>query len=188
MKTLNVVAAIIHKDDKILATKRGYGEFINQWEFPGGKIEAGESKEEALKREIKEELNIEIEITNFALDLEYQYPTFYLKMSCYDCTIKSGTPELIEHNDARWLTRDELDSVNWIPADIEAVNYLKKTMNREIMERMKRIDEEMQKCNYDLDKLRELYERTEDKFERQMIYAEIRSIEISNMIVIDKND
>ena len=109
-------------------------------------------------------------------------------MSCYDCTIKSGTPQLIEHNDARWLTRDELDSVNWIPADIEAVNYLKKTMNREIMEKMKRIDEEMQKCNYDLDKLRELYERTEDKFERQMIYAEIRSIEISNMIVIDKND
>ena len=155
MKTLNVVAAIIHKDDKILATKRGYGEFINQWEFPGGKIEAGESKEEALKREIKEELNIEIEITNFALDLEYQYPTFYLKMSCYDCTIKSGTPELIEHNDARWLTRDELDSVNWIPADIEAVNYLKKTMNREIMERMKRIDEEMQKCGYDLEKLKE---------------------------------
>ena len=188
MKTLNVVAAIIHKDDKILATKRGYGEFINQWEFPGGKIETGESKEEALKREIKEELNIEIEITNFALDLEYQYPTFYLKMSCYDCIIKSGTPKLLEHNDARWLTRDELDSVNWIPADIKAVNYLKKTMNREIMERMKRIDEEMQKCNYDLDKLKELYERTEDKFERQMIYAEIRSIEISNMIVIDKND
>ncbi len=190
MKTLNVVAAIIHKDDKILATKRGYGEFINQWEFPGGKIENNETKEEALKREIREELNIEIDIRNFALDLEYQYPTFYLKMSCYDCTIKSGTPKLLEHNDARWLTKEELDSVNWIPADIAAVNYLKETMDsqNQIIERMKKIDEEMQKCNYDLDKLKELYELTEDKFERQLIYAEIRSIEISNMIVIDKND
>ena len=189
MKTLNVVAAIIHKDDKILATKRGYGEFINQWEFPGGKIEDGESKEEALKREIKEELSIEIDIKNFALDIEYQYPTFYLKMSCFDCTIKSGTPELIEHNDAKWLTKHDLDSVNWIPADLDAVSYLKEIMfESEIMEKMKRIDEEMQKCNYDLDKLKELYEKTEDKFERQMIYAEIRSIEISNMIMVEKND
>ena len=189
MKTLNVVAAIIHKDDKILATKRGYGEFINQWEFPGGKIEDGESKEEALKREIKEELNIEIDIKNFALDIEYQYPTFYLKMGCFDCTIKRGTPELIEHNDAKWLTKHDLDSVNWIPADLDAVSYLKETMfESEIMEKMKRIDEEMQKCNYDLDKLKELYDKTEDKFERQMIYAEIRSIEISNMIIVDKND
>ena len=109
MKTLNVVAAIIHKDGKILATKRGYGEFINQWEFPGGKIEDGETKEEALIREIKEELNIDIDITNFALDIEYQYPTFYLKMSCFDCVIKSGTPELLEHNDARWLSK-----MNWM--------------------------------------------------------------------------
>ena len=190
MKTLNVVAAIIHKDNKILATKRGYGEFINQWEFPGGKIEENETKEEALKREIREELNIDIEITNFALDLEYQYPTFYLKMSCYDCTIKSGTPELIEHNDARWLSKAELDDVNWIPADVAAVDYLKKTMNSndEIMEKMKKVDEEMQKCNYDLDMLKELYEKTEDKFERQLIYAEIRSIEILDSIVIDKNE
>jgi hypothetical protein len=82
-----------------------------------------------------------------------------------------------------------LDSVNWIPADLDAVNYLKETMfESEIMEKMKRIDEEMQKCNYDLDKLKELYDKTEDKFERQMIYAEIRSIEISNMIIVDKND
>ena len=128
MKTLNVVAAIIHKEGKILATKRGYGEFINQWEFPGGKIEKGETKEEALIREIKEELNMEIEICNFALDLEYQYPTFYLKMSCFDCRIKSGAPELLEHNDARWITKDELNELNWIPADIAAVNYLKETM------------------------------------------------------------
>lgn len=189
MKTLNVVAAIIHKDNKILATKRGYGEFINQWEFPGGKIEKNETKEEALIREIKEELNVEIEITNFALDLEYQYPTFYLKMSCYDCIIKSGTPKLLEHNDARWLSRDELDDVNWIPADIAAVDYLKETMvdHVSMMEKMKKVDEEMQKCGYDLDRLKELYENTEDKFERQLIYAEIRSIEILNSIQIDAN-
>ena len=189
MKTLNVVAAIIHKDNKILATKRGYGEFINQWEFPGGKIEENETKEEALIREIKEELNVEIEITNFALDLEYQYPTFYLKMSCYDCTIKSGTPKLLEHNDARWLSKDELDDVNWIPADIAAVDYLKETLvdHVSMMEKMKKVDEEMQKCGYDLDRLKELYENTDDKFERQLIYAEIRSIEILNSIQIDAN-
>ena len=189
MKTLNVVAAIIHKDDKILATKRGYGEFINQWEFPGGKIEENETKEEALIREIKEELNIDIEITNFALDLEYQYPTFYLKMSCFDCIIKNGTPKLLEHNDARWLSKDELDDVNWIPADIAAVDYLKETMidKKSIMEKMKKVDEEMQKCGYDLDRLKELYDSTDDKFERQLIYAEIRSIEILNTIQIDAN-
>ena len=189
MKTLNVVAAIIHKDNKILATKRGYGEFINQWEFPGGKIEENETKEEALIREIKEELNVEIEITNFALDLEYQYPTFYLKMSCYDCIIKKGTPKLLEHNDARWLSKDELDDVNWIPADIAAVDYLKETMvdHLSMMEKMKKVDEEMQKCGYDLDRLKELYENTDDKFERQLIYAEIRSIEILNSIQIDAN-
>ena len=189
MKTLNVVAAIIHKDNKILATKRGYGEFINQWEFPGGKIEENETKEEALIREIKEELNVEIEITNFALDLEYQYPTFYLKMSCYDCIIKKGTPKLLEHNDARWLSRDELDDVNWIPADIAAVDYLKETMvdHLSMMEKMKKVDEEMQKCGYDLDRLKELYENTDDRFERQLIYAEIRSIEILNSIRIDAN-
>ena len=189
MKTLNVVAAIIHKDNKILATKRGYGEFINQWEFPGGKIEENETKEEALIREIKEELNVDIEITNFALDLEYQYPNFYLKMSCFDCIIKSGTPKLLEHNDARWLSKDELDDVNWIPADIAAVDYLKETMvdHKSIMEKMKKVDEEMQKCGYDLDRLKELYESTDDKFEKQLIYAEIRSIEILNSIHIDAN-
>ena len=128
MKTLNVVAAIIKKDNKILATKRGYGEFINMWEFPGGKIEANETEEQALVREIKEELDCTIKPTKFALNLEYQYPTFYLKMSCYEATITEGTPKLLEHNDARWLSKDELDDVNWIPADIEAVDYLKKTM------------------------------------------------------------
>lgn len=123
-----MVAAIIHNENKILATKRGYGEFINQWEFPGGKIEAEETREDALKREIKEELNVEIKINNFALELEYQYPTFHLKMFTYDCEITEGVLELIEHNDARWLSKEELDDVNWIPADITIVNYLKNTM------------------------------------------------------------
>lgn len=128
MKTLNVVAAIIKKDNQILATKRGYGEFINMWEFPGGKIENNETKEEALIREIKEELDCIIKPTKFALELEYQYPTFYLKMSCFEAVISKGTPKLLEHNDAKWLTKSQLDDVDWIPADIKAVNYLKETM------------------------------------------------------------
>ena len=129
MKTLNVVAAIIKKENKILATKRGYGEFINMWEFPGGKIEANESQKEALIREIKEELDCIIKPTKFALNLEYQYPSFYLKMACFEAVITEGTPRLLEHNDARWLTREELDSVNWIPADLQIIDYLKKTMD-----------------------------------------------------------
>ena len=128
MKTLNVVAAIIKKDNKILATKRGYGEFINMWEFPGGKIEGSETKEEALIREIKEELDCTIKPTKFALNIENQSPTFYLKMSCFEATIQKGTPKLLEHNDARWLSKDQLDEVNWIPADIQIIDYLKETM------------------------------------------------------------
>ena len=129
MKTLNVVAAIIKKDNKILATKRGYGEFINMWEFPGGKIEDNETKEEALIREIKEELDCTIEPTKFALNLEYQYPTFYLIMDCFEAIITEGTPKLLEHNDARWLTKGQLDEVNWIPADLKIIDYLKETMD-----------------------------------------------------------
>jgi 8-oxo-dGTP diphosphatase len=129
MKTLNVVAAIIKKDNKILATKRGYGEFINMWEFPGGKIENNETKEDALIREIKEELDCTIKPTKFVLDLEYQYPSFYLKMSCFEAVIVSGTPKLLEHNDARWLSKSQLDDVNWIPADITIIDYLKETMD-----------------------------------------------------------
>ena len=128
MKTLNVVAAIIKKENKILATKRGYGEFINMWEFPGGKIENNETKEKALIREIKEELDCTIKPTKFAMNLEYQYPTFYLKMDCFEAIITEGTPKLLEHNDARWLTKQQLDSINWIPADIKIVDSLKETM------------------------------------------------------------
>lgn len=127
MKELFVVAAIIKKDNKILATQRGYGEFEGMWEFPGGKIEEGESKEAALIREIKEELNADIEVEKFAIDLEWQYPNFYLFMSCFECILKSDF-ELLEHNNAKWLSKEELDSVEWIPADIAAVNYLKENM------------------------------------------------------------
>lgn len=128
MKEIKVVAAIIQKENKILATKRGYGEFINMWEFPGGKIEPGETKEEALIREIKEELNIEINVDKFAVDIEYQYPNFYLFMSCFMCSIKEGSIELLEHNDGKWITKEELNTLNWLPADIDAVNYLKENM------------------------------------------------------------
>nr|WP_302967339.1 (deoxy)nucleoside triphosphate pyrophosphohydrolase [Methanobrevibacter smithii] len=128
MKQIKVVAAIIKNEDKILATKRGYGEFINMWEFPGGKIEPGETKKQALVREIKEELNIEINVDKFAIDIEYQYPNFYLFMSCFMCSIKEGSIELLEHNDGKWITKEELNTLNWLPADIDAVNYLKENM------------------------------------------------------------
>lgn len=128
MKEIKVVAAIIQKENKILATKRGYGEFINMWEFPGGKIESGETKEQALVREIKEELNIEINVDKFAIDIEYQYPNFYLFMSCFMCSIKEGSIELLEHNDGKWITKEELNTLNWLLADIGAVNYLKENM------------------------------------------------------------
>ena len=127
MKELFVVAAIIKKDNKILATQRGYGEFEGLWEFPGGKIEDGETKEEALVREIKEELNADIIVEKFALDLEWQYPNFYLYMSCFECVLESDI-ELLEHMGARWLSLDELDSVEWIEADIKAVNYIKESL------------------------------------------------------------
>ena len=127
MKELYVVAAIIKKDNKILATQRGYGEFEGLWEFPGGKIEDDETKEEALVREIKEELNADIIVEKFALDLEWQYPNFYLYMSCFECVLESDI-ELLEHMGARWLSLDELDSVEWIQADIKAVNYIKESL------------------------------------------------------------
>lgn len=127
MKELYVVAAIIKKDNKILATQRGYGEFEGLWEFPGGKIEDGETKEEALVREIKEELNADIIVEKFALDLEWQYPNFYLYMSCFECVLESDI-ELLEHMGARWLSLDEIDSVEWIQADIKAVNYIKESL------------------------------------------------------------
>lgn len=117
MKTIKVVAAIIIHENKIFATQRGYGEFTDGWEFPGGKIEPGETPQQALVREIKEELDIEIEEKDFLETVEYDYPEFHLSMDCFFCTIKSGELVLKEHEAAKWLTVETLDSVDWLPAD-----------------------------------------------------------------------
>ena len=117
MKTVKVVAAIIIHENKIFATQRGYGEFKDGWEFPGGKIEPGETPQEALVREIKEELDIEIEVKDFLETVEYDYPDFHLSMDCFFCSIRSGEMVLKEHEAAKWLTAEKLDSVDWLPAD-----------------------------------------------------------------------
>jgi len=127
MKKIEVVAAIIYKDGAYFTTQRGYGEFEDLWEFPGGKIEPGESRELALKREIQEELGIDITIDKFLCTTEYDYPSFHLIMHCYLCNVKSGEIELREHKSARWLTTELLDSVEWLPADKEVVEVLKQT-------------------------------------------------------------
>ena len=124
MKIVNVVAAIIIKDDKIFATQRGYGDFKGKWEFPGGKIESNETPEEALKREIIEELNANIKIDKHFIDIEYDYPNFHLSMKCYLCSLLDYNIELKEHSQAKWLSRNELFSVDWLPADIEMIDLL----------------------------------------------------------------
>lgn len=124
-KIANVVAAVILKDGKYFATQRGYGEWKDWWEFPGGKIEQGEEPKDALKREIREELNIEIEVNELLTTVEYDYPEFHLTMHCYFCSIISGQLLLLEHKDARWLSFDELESIKWLPADVEVVSLLK---------------------------------------------------------------
>ena len=117
MKRIEVVAAVIRKEGAFFATQRGYGEFKDGWEFPGGKIEEGETPQEALVREIKEELNIEIEVRELLDVVEYDYPNFHLSMDCFICKIKSGELVLNEHEAAKWLTKDTLGSVEWLPAD-----------------------------------------------------------------------
>ena len=125
MKQIEVVAAIIHDDNsRIFATQRGYGEFKDFWEFPGGKMEPGESPEEALKREIFEELDTKIIIERYITTVEYDYPAFHLTMHCYWCKVETGNLTLKEHESARWLTNDQLDSINWLPADIKLLNRL----------------------------------------------------------------
>lgn len=125
MKTIRVVAAIILDDDKVFATQRGYGEFKDGWEFPGGKIDKGETPEEALVREIKEELDTEIEVINLLDTIEYDYPNFHISMDCFICKIRSGTLVLKEHESAKWLTKEELYSVDWLPADLELIPKIK---------------------------------------------------------------
>lgn len=126
MKQIEVVAAIINDEHgRIFATQRGYGEWKDYWEFPGGKIEAGETAEEALRREIWEELETRIAVENLVETVEWDYPQFHLTMHCYLCHVESGHLELKEHEAAKWLRKDELESVNWLPADWALVRKLK---------------------------------------------------------------
>ena len=125
MKQIEVVAAIIQREDRIFATQRGYGEWKDWWEFPGGKMEAGETPVEALKREIREELSTEISVDEFFRTVEYDYPTFHLTLHCYLCSLQTDALHLNEHEAAKWLTKDELDSVKWLPADLELIEALK---------------------------------------------------------------
>lgn len=129
MKTIEVVAAIIRDDEKIFATQRGYGDFKGGWEFPGGKIEAGESPQDALVREIREELATEIKVGKQIEIVEYDYPQFHLTMHCFWCTIEFGNLELREHTEARWLTKETLNNVNWLPADLRVVEKVRKELD-----------------------------------------------------------
>ena len=126
MKRIEVVAAIIHDaEGRIFATQRGYGEWKDGWEFPGGKMEAGETPEEALRREIWEELETRIGVERLVETVEYDYPQFHLTMHCFLCRVESGRLELKEHEAARWLAKEELGSVDWLPADLQIIDKLK---------------------------------------------------------------
>ena len=124
MKTVEVVAAIIRRDGRIFATQRGYGDWKDWWEFPGGKVEAGETPEQALVREIREELDTDISVDKFLCTVEYDYPKFHLTMHCYLCSLLTEALHLNEHEAARWLDKDELDAVEWLPADKQLIPIL----------------------------------------------------------------
>lgn len=126
MKRIRVSAAVIHKDGKIFATQRGYGEYKGKWEFPGGKREEGESGEEALKREIKEELDSTIIIEKLICTTEYDYPTFHLTMDVYLATLLEGKLTLLEHEDAQWVSLDSIDTLDWLGADWSVIEEIKK--------------------------------------------------------------
>ena len=127
MKTIRVVA-VIKNENKIFASARGYGEFKGQWEFPGGKIEAGETPQEALVREIKEELETTIQVGDLIDTIEYDYPTFHLSMDCYWCDVVEGELKLLEAESARWLSKEELYDVKWLPADILLIEKIMKNL------------------------------------------------------------
>ena len=132
MKTINVVAAIIRDGNKVFATQRGYGDYKDGWEFPGGKIEPGETPQQALAREIKEELDSEIAVGDYLTTIEYDYPAFHLSMQCFWCTIVEGTPVLKEHEAARWLDVENLGSVAWLPADLTIIELIKEIMTDQV--------------------------------------------------------
>lgn len=130
MKTIKVVAAIIKKDDKILIAQRLKGEFAGQWEFPGGKIEEGEHPEEALIREIMEEMELEISINEYLMTAEYDYPNFHLSMDCYICSLKTDIIQLHDHSAIQWISiKDNIKNINWIPADVQIIEALQTKFN-----------------------------------------------------------
>lgn len=128
MKRIEVVAGIIKDSEKIFATQRGYGEFKDGWEFPGGKMEPGETPQEALARELKEELAVDVNVGEFLCTVDYDYPTFHLTMHCFYCSVIDGELTLLEHEASKWLKMTELHSVNWLPADVEVVAALERNL------------------------------------------------------------
>ena len=134
MKAIRVVAAVIRKGNRIFATQRGYGEFKDGWEFPGGKIEPGETPQEALVREIREELETEIRVGDLIDTIEYDYPAFHLSMDCFWCEIVEGSLELKEHEAAKWLDRESLYTVDWLPADVGLVEKIRKGIDEKVFE------------------------------------------------------
>ena len=130
MKTIHVVAAIIRRDNEIFATQRGYGPYKDRWEFPGGKIENDETPEEAIKREIREELDVIISVGRLIDTIEFDYPEFHLSMKCFWAEIQCGEPVLLEHEDAKWLTVEELNTVKWLPADISILGSIANQLNK----------------------------------------------------------
>ena len=129
-KSISVVAALIRKDNTVLATQRGYGKYKDWWEFPGGKIEAGEAPEDALAREIREELAAEISVDEYLTTVEYEYAEFHLSMACYWCSVKEGQLTLLEHEAARWLPISHLRQVNWLPADVLVIEEIERSLIR----------------------------------------------------------
>ena len=127
-KSIEVVAAVIMEQQRVFATQRGYGEWQGWWEFPGGKLEAGESPEAALRREILEELATHVEVGERLCTVAHDYPNFHLTMHCYLCRVVAGNLSLLEHNDSRWLNLSELEEVQWLPADVEVVELLKEML------------------------------------------------------------
>ena len=131
MRTIRVSAAVIIDGNRVLAAERGYGEYRGYWEFPGGKRESGETGEDAIVREIREELRVDIVPEELVTTVEYDYPTFHITMHCFLASIRSGEVHLLEHEAARWLAPEELDEVSWLPADIAAVEKLKMLLTRQ---------------------------------------------------------
>lgn len=127
-KSIHVVAALIRKDDEVFGTQRGYGNYKDWWEFPGGKVETGETPEQALAREIREELAVDISVDKYLTTVEYEYPEFHLSMACYWCSVKEGNLTLLEHEASRWLPLNNLRQVNWLPADVLVIEEIEKNM------------------------------------------------------------